>query len=90
MAFGTCIFSFCMCCIPAIVIDGTHLKGKYKGILLITTTMDGNDQIFPIAFGVGHLENDWCWTWFLTKVHNVIGCPKDLIISSDQHISSKQ
>ena len=43
---------------PAIVINGTHLKRKYKGILFIAATMDGNDQIFPIAFEVGHLEND--------------------------------
>ena len=60
MIFGACIFDFCTCCRLAIVIDGTHLKEKYKGILFIATAMDGNDQIFPIAFGVGHLENDRC------------------------------
>ena len=52
MAFGACIFGFRECVRPAIVIDGTHLKEKYKGILFIATTMDGNDQIFLIAFGV--------------------------------------
>ena len=60
MAFGACIFNFSMCCRPAIAIDGAHLKGKYKGILFIATTMDGNNQIFPIAFRVGYLENDRC------------------------------
>ena len=40
--------------------DGTHLKGKYNGILFITIAMDGSDQIFPIAFGVGDIENDLC------------------------------
>ena len=60
MAFGACIFDFRTCCRLAIPIDGTNLKGKYKGIFFIATTMDGNDQIFPIAFGVGHLENDRC------------------------------
>ena len=34
MAFDACIFDFREYCRPAIVIDGTHLKGKYKGILL--------------------------------------------------------
>ena len=68
MAFDACIFDFCECCRPTIAIDGTHLKGKYKEILFIATAMDGNDQIFPIAFGVGHLENDRCWTWFLTEI----------------------
>ena len=62
MAFDACISSFRECCRPVIAIDGTHLKGKYKGILFTVTAMDGNDQIFPIAFGVGHLKNDQCWT----------------------------
>ena len=62
MAFDACIFGFRTCCRPAIAIDETHLKGKYKGILFIATVMDGNDQIFPITFEVGHLENDRCWT----------------------------
>ena len=77
VAFDACIFDFCECCRPAIAIDGTHLKGKYKGVLFIATAMDDNDQIFLIAFGVGHLENDRCWTWFLTELCNVIGCPRE-------------
>ena len=62
IAFGACIFNFRTCCRPANVIDGTHLKGKYKEILFIATAIDDNDQIFPITFGVRHLENDQCWT----------------------------
>ena len=62
MAFGACIFGFRTCCRFAIAINRTHLKGKYKGILFIATMMDGSDQIFLIAFRVGHLENDRCWT----------------------------
>ena len=62
MAFGACIFYFCMYCRSTILIDGTHLKGKYKGILFIATMIDGSDKIFLIAFEVGHLENDRCWT----------------------------
>ena len=34
MAFGVCISCFRTCCRPAIDIDGTHLKGKYKGFCL--------------------------------------------------------
>ena len=60
MALSACISDFREYCRPVIAIDGTHLKGKYKGILFIATVMDGNDQIFSIAFGVGHLENNRC------------------------------
>ena len=89
MAFSACIFDFREYCRPAIAIDGTHLKEKYKGILFIATTMDRNDQIFPIAFGIGYLENDRCWTWFLTELRNVIDCSRDMIIILDRHISIK-
>ena len=41
-----------------VVVDGTFLKGKYKGTLLTATTQDGNFQIFPIAFAVVDTEND--------------------------------
>ena len=57
MALDPCITRFTSCR-PAVIIDGTHLKGKYKGVLYVVTAMDGNEQIFPIAFGVGDLEND--------------------------------
>ena len=58
LAFDAYIFDFRECCRPIISIDRTHLKGKYKGILFIAIAMDGNDQIFSIAFEVGHLKND--------------------------------
>ncbi|KAH6784186.1 hypothetical protein C2S52_009145 [Perilla frutescens var. hirtella] len=34
---------------PVVVIDGTHLKGRNKGILFAVVTKDGNEQILPIA-----------------------------------------
>ena len=53
MAFDAYIFSFHEFCRSVIAIDRTHMKEKYKEILFIAITMDGNDKIFPIAFGVG-------------------------------------
>ncbi|KAJ4716950.1 MuDR family transposase [Melia azedarach] len=35
---------------PVIAIDGTFLKGKFRGTLFITSAQDGNDQIYPLAF----------------------------------------
>ena len=58
MALGLCISRFTTCR-PVLVIDGTHFKRKYKGILYVAAAMNGNEQIFPIVFGVRDLENDW-------------------------------
>ncbi|CAA0810598.1 Unknown protein [Striga hermonthica] len=76
-------------CRPVIVIDGTHLKGKYKGILFVATTKDGNEQIFPLAFGIGDKECHSAWMWFLQKLRSTFGCPENLVIVSDRHPSIK-
>ena len=74
MALGACISRFKECR-PTVAIDGTHLKGKYKGVFYVAAIMDGNEQIFPIAFGLGDLEDDWGWIWCLIELCNVIGSP---------------
>ena len=79
------MFGFRVCCRPIIVIDGTYLKGMYKGVMFVATTMDGNEQIFPLAFGFGDGENDQSWSWFLIELRNVIRSPPELIIISNHY-----
>lgn len=74
-------------CRPIIVIDATHLKGKFRGVMFVASTKDGNEQIVPLAFGIGDKEKDTSWTWFLQKVRNSLGTPDGLLIVSDQHKS---
>ncbi|CAN7048976.1 unnamed protein product, partial [Brassica rapa subsp. trilocularis] len=35
-----------------LVVDGTHMFGKYKGVLLSASRQDADCRIFPIAFAV--------------------------------------
>ena len=46
--------------------------------------MDGNEQIFPLAFGVGDSETNEGQEWFLSRLHKVVGEVDDLIIVSDR------
>ena len=85
MAFGACIYGFRTSIRPIIVVDGTFLKLKYLGTLFIAASKDGNNQIYPLAFGIGDLENDTSWEWFLTKSYEVIGYENDLVVVSDCH-----
>ena len=41
-----------------ISIDGTFLYGKYKGKLLIASTWDGNNRLFPLVFAIVEEETD--------------------------------
>ena len=58
MALGSCIKGCLNCIRPVVAVDGTHLHEKYKGMLLIATCVDGNNNIYPLAFDIVDGEND--------------------------------
>ncbi|KAL5537704.1 hypothetical protein UlMin_045636 [Ulmus minor] len=74
-------------CRPVIVVDGTFLKAKHGGILFVACAKDGNNGIFPLAFGVGESENNEAWEWFFTSLKEAIGGREELCIVSDRHLS---
>ena len=68
-----------------ITVDETFLKGKYRGSMFVAAAKDGNNQIYPLAFGVMDSENDQSWCWFMTKLCSCIGEVTDLVFISDRH-----
>ena len=40
-----------------ISIDGTHLYGKYKGVLMIAMATDANQKVLPLAFAIVDKES---------------------------------
>ena len=54
---------------------------------MIATCIDGNNNIYPIAFGIVDGENDASWLWFMTHLKASIGDIPNLVIISDRHIS---
>ncbi|XP_021715248.1 uncharacterized protein LOC110683210 [Chenopodium quinoa] len=83
-AFGPCIDGF-KHCMPVICIDGTHLYGKYKGTLLVATSVDASFQVFPIAFAVVEGENTSSWSWFLGCIRDRVTQRDCLCVISDRH-----
>lgn len=68
-----------------VIIDGTHLKGKFSGCLLTASAQDGNHQIFPLAFAIVDGENDQAWTWFFAKLLELVADDERLVFVSDRH-----
>ena len=89
MTLGPSINGF-FYCRPIIAIDATYLKGKSKGLLFMAAANDGNEQIYPIAFGFVDGETIRAWTWFLTNLHSTIASHPELMIISDRHKSIKK
>lgn len=58
---------------PIICIDGTFLRGPYKGVLLIASSWDANNHVFPLAFALVDEESTTSWGWFLQLLrHHVV------------------
>ena len=72
-------------CRPVISIDATFMYGKYKEKLLIATAIDGNNQIFPLAFGIVDEESADTWGWFLACIRNFVTTRQEICLISDRH-----
>jgi len=50
---------------PFIELNGTFLKGKCKGQLLVAMSQDCDNSFYPLAWAVVDKETTTTWTWFL-------------------------
>ncbi|XP_056691880.1 uncharacterized protein [Spinacia oleracea] len=85
--FKACFFSFAAQvrgflrgCRPIIGIDGAHLSGYYKGILLTAVAIDGNNEIFPLAYSIVSTESMDTWSYFFRSLKALFvqhGCQRD-------------
>ncbi|XP_018459874.1 uncharacterized protein LOC108830788 [Raphanus sativus] len=87
ISFGQSVRGFYNAMRRVIVVNGTFLKNKYKGVLLVATAVDGNSNLYPIAFGVVDSENDDSWGWFFRQLSVVVADSKDLAFISDRNAS---
>ncbi|TYK18905.1 MuDRA-like transposase [Cucumis melo var. makuwa] len=78
------ILGFLNCIRPVIVMDGTFLKKKYRGQLIVAVCLDGNNSIYPLAFGVVDRETDDSIQWFLEKLKGAIGEVSNLGFVTDR------
>ncbi|XP_023643347.1 uncharacterized protein LOC111831935 [Capsella rubella] len=67
-----------------IAVDGTFLKAKFKGTLLVATAQDGDYHLYPLAFAIVDSENDKSWSWFFRCLQTIIPDSADLVFVSDR------
>ncbi|XP_017973327.1 PREDICTED: uncharacterized protein LOC108661392 [Theobroma cacao] len=49
----------------------------------------GFNAIYPLAFGIGHVEDEESWSWFLNQLRRAIDYLENAIFISDQHLGIK-
>jgi len=57
---------------PVISIDGTFLKGKYNGKLLVAVGVDANNHQYPICFALVDEETTENWSWVLRLLRRLV------------------
>ncbi|XP_077226259.1 uncharacterized protein LOC143859432 [Tasmannia lanceolata] len=80
-AFGPSIRSFNRSLRPLVLLDETHLRGKYHAILLVACGVDGDGGLFPISFAFVENENEDIWNWFLTHFRRNIMSSENKVIT---------
>ena len=83
VCFGGCAWTFKSSIRPLIALDGTHLRGKYPGALLIAVCQDGDHGLFPLAFAIVESECYATWSWFLANLDVTLENAQNLTIVSD-------
>ncbi|XP_016567023.1 uncharacterized protein LOC107865221 [Capsicum annuum] len=84
MAFGASIrrYAYMRKVVP---VDGTHLSGKYEGVLLSAVAQDTQNHIYPLDYCVVDKENDASWGFFFEKLKAFVVDEPELCIISDRH-----
>ncbi|XP_059310363.1 uncharacterized protein LOC132061605 [Lycium ferocissimum] len=67
--FAACKLGFVVGCRKILGVDGCWLKGLMYGTQLLTAvSMDGNNNIFPVAYAIVEKESKETWVWFLNHL----------------------
>ena len=70
-----------------IIVDATHLKNGYGGVLVFASAKDTNRHHYIIAVGVLDGENDASWGWFFEKLLSVVPDTPEFVFMSDRNSS---
>jgi hypothetical protein len=73
ISFSAQIEGFLSGCRPFFGLDGCFVKLANGAQVLAATARDGNNNMYPLAFGVVNKEDTENWTWFLQTLESAIG-----------------
>ena len=70
-----------------IIVDTTHFKNGYGGVLVFALAQDPNRHHYIIVVGVLDKENYASWGWFFEKLLSVVPDTPELVFMSDKNSS---
>ncbi|MQM10699.1 hypothetical protein Taro_043599 [Colocasia esculenta] len=82
--FAACVYGYEVGCRPLIFLDGSHITDKMQGVILAASALNGNDELFTIAFTVADLETYENWKWFLHSLKKALLSERPIVFISDR------
>ena len=67
------ICSFLRCIIPLIFVGYAPLIGNNVTTMYFAVALDGNHEPLLLAFGLGTIECEESWTWFIRRLKECLG-----------------
>jgi hypothetical protein len=77
VSLAACKQGFLAGCRPMICVDACFMKGKWGGQLHTDVSLDGNDDIYLIAYAICETKTRDIWTWFLRILLDDIGYQRE-------------
>lgn len=62
-------------------LDGAFMKAPYEGQLLTVVSVDANNEIYRVAYGIVESKNMQSWLWFLNNLRD------DLELNIESHFT---
>ena len=87
MALDVSICGFKSTCRPVLCVDGSFLKHKCGGHMLVVIALNVNNHLYLVAFAVVDYENNIAWIYFMLKLRDTIREVENLMFVSDRHIN---
>ncbi|XP_026431647.1 uncharacterized protein LOC113328868 [Papaver somniferum] len=84
LCFNPAIEGFLAGCRKIIGLDACHLYGKYGGVLLVATGLDGQNGLIPLGIMVCRNETIENWKIFLKDLKAILGQDLHFTIISDK------
>lgn len=85
VAFHASLYGFEHGCPPLLFLDAFSLKSNRQWKLLVSTSVDGENDIYPVAFAVVDAENKENWHWFLVQLKSAFTLPRAITFISSGH-----
>ncbi|XP_026399561.1 uncharacterized protein LOC113295435 [Papaver somniferum] len=85
LCFKPAIEGFLAGCRKIIGLDACHLYGKYCGVLMVETGLDGQNGLVPLGIMVCRNETVENWKRFLKDLKAILGEDLHFTIISDKH-----